>query len=94
MAQTVGEKWPKPWCQVNEAEAEQVTCTVASETKLDQLFDWRRYSTLNRIRKFIAYCIRFKRKQKGPLKADETHQAEQILFRFVQEKVSRMFQSR
>ena len=38
-------KWPKPWCQDNELE--QVTSTVATETKLDQLFDWRRYSTFN-----------------------------------------------
>ena len=30
------------WCQMNEVEAEQATRTVASETKLDQLFDWRR----------------------------------------------------
>ena len=28
--------------------------------------------------------MRFKTKQKGPLRADEIHQAEQILFRFVQ----------
>ena len=48
------EKWPKPWCQVNELEPEQVTSTVAKETKLEQLFDWRRYSTFNRIRNFIA----------------------------------------
>ena len=82
--QTDEEKWPKPWCQVNEAEAEQVTSTVATETKLEQLFDWRRYSTFNRIRNFIAYCMRFKTKQKGPLKADESHQAEQVLFRFFQ----------
>ena len=78
------EKWPKPWCQENELEPEQVTSTVAIETKLDQLFDWRRYSTFNRIRNFIAYCMRFKTKQKGPLKSDENHQAEQILFVFVQ----------
>ena len=78
------EKWPKPWCQVNELEPEQVTSTVATETKLEQLFDWRRYSSFNRIRNFIAYCMRFRTKQKGPLKADEIHQAEQILFRFVQ----------
>ena len=77
------EKWPKPWCQVNELEPEQVTSTVATETKLEQLFDWRRYSSFKRIRNFIAYCMRFKTKQKGPLKADEIHQAEQILFRFV-----------
>ena len=77
-------KWPKPWCQVNELEPEQVTSTVATETKLEQLFDWRRYSSFKRIRNFIAYCMRFKTKQKGPLKADEIHQAEQILFRFVQ----------
>ena len=74
------EKWPKLWCQVNELEPEQVMSTVATETKLDQIFDWRRYSSFNRIRNFIAYCMRFKTKQKGPLKADEIHQAEQILF--------------
>ena len=74
--QTDDENWPKPWCQVNELEPEQVTSTVATETKLEQLFDWRRYSTFNRIRNFIAYCMRFKSKQKGTLKADEIHQAE------------------
>ena len=78
------EKWPKPWSQENEFEHEQVMSTVATETKLDQIFDWRRYSSFNRIRNFIAYCMRFKTKQKGTLKADEIHQAEQILFRFVQ----------
>ena len=57
------EKWPKTWCQVNELEPEQVTSTVAKETKLDQIFDWRRYSSFNRIRNFIAYCMRFKTKQ-------------------------------
>ena len=78
------EKWPKPWSQENELKHEQVTSTVATETKLDQIFDWRRYSPFNRSRNFIAYCMRFKTKQKGTLKADEIHQAEQILFRFVQ----------
>ena len=78
------EKWPKPWCQVNEVEAEQATSTVATENKLDQLFDWRRYSTFNRIRYFIAYSMRFKTKQRGTLKVKEIHQAEQKLFRFVQ----------
>ena len=78
------DNWPKPWCQENEFGPEQGTSTVATETKFDQLFDWRRYSTFNRIRNFIAYCMRFKTKQRGPLKADELHQAEQILFRFVQ----------
>ena len=78
------EKWPKPWCQVNELEPEQVTSTVATETKLGQLFDWRRYSTFNRIRNFIAYCMRFTTWQKSTLKPDETSQAEQILIRFVQ----------
>ena len=78
------EKWPKPWCQVDEAEAEQATSTVATETELDQLFDGRRYSSFKRIRNFIAYCMRFKTKQRGTLKSDKIHQAEQILFRFVQ----------
>ena len=79
--QTDEEKWPKPWCQVDEAEVEQVTSTVATETGLVQLIDWRRYSTFNRIRNFVAYCKIFQTKQKGPLKADEIHQAEQILIR-------------
>ena len=35
------DNWPKPWCQENELEPEQVTSTVATETNLDQLFDWR-----------------------------------------------------
>ena len=74
--QTDEEKWPKPWCQLNEAEAEKVTSTVARETELDQLVDWRRYSSFNRNRNFIAYCMRFKTKQKGPLKADGVHQAD------------------
>ena len=78
------EKWPKPWCQVNEVEAEQATGSVATETELDQLFNWRGYSIFKRITNFLAYCMRFKTKQKGPLKTDEFHQAEQILFRFVQ----------
>ncbi|XP_075263603.1 uncharacterized protein LOC142355282 [Convolutriloba macropyga] len=82
--QTDEETWPKPWCQVNEAEAEQVTSTIATETELDRLIDWRRYSSFNRIRNFITYCMRFKMKQKGHLKGDEIHEAEQILFRFVQ----------
>ena len=54
--QTDEEKWPKPWCQVNEAEAELVTSTVATETEIDNLFDWRWYSSFNRIRNFIGYC--------------------------------------
>ena len=76
--------WPKPWCQVNEVEAEQATSTKATENKPDQLFDWRRYSTFILIRNFIAYCMRFNTKQRGTLKADEIHQAERILFRFFQ----------
>ena len=78
------EEWPKPWCQANKVEAEQTTSTVAAETKLPQTFDWDHYSSFDRIRNFIAYCMRFKIKQKGPLKADEIHGAEQILLRFVQ----------
>ena len=33
------EKRPKPWCQENKLEPEQVTSIVATETKLEQLFD-------------------------------------------------------
>ena len=33
------EKWPKPRCQENEAQADQFTSSVATETKLDQLYD-------------------------------------------------------
>ena len=69
------EKCSKPLRHVNEAEVEQITSTVAPETELDQIFDWRRYSRFNQIRNFIAYCMRLKRNQKGPLKADEIHQA-------------------
>ena len=69
---------------MNEAEAEQATGTVVTETELDQLFDWRRYNSFNQIRNFIPYYIGSKKKQKGPLKAEEVNQAEQILFRFVQ----------
>ena len=76
------EKWPKPWCQENEYKPEEVTSTVATETKLDQIFDWRLCSSFNRSRNFLAYCMRFKTKQKGTLRAVENHQAEQILFRF------------
>ena len=69
---------------MNEVEAEEATSTVATENKLDQLFDWRQYSAFNRIRNFMAYCMTFKKKQRGTLIADKIHQAEQILFRFVQ----------
>ena len=69
---------------MNEAEAEEVTSTLATETELDQLINWWRCSSFNQNRNFIAYCMGFKTKQKGPLKADEIQQAEQILFRFVQ----------
>ena len=32
-------------CEVQELESEQPTCTVATETKEVQLFDWRRYNS-------------------------------------------------
>ena len=70
--------------QENEVEAEQAISIVAKETQVKQTFDWNRYSSFNEIRNFIAYCMKFKTKEKGPLKAEEIHQAEQILFRFVQ----------
>ena len=90
--QTDEEKWPRPCCQVNEVEAEQATITVATETELDQLIDCRQYSSFKRIRNFIAYSMRFKTKQKGLLKSDEIHQAEQILFRPFHPKASECFQ--
>ena len=62
----------------------QATSTVTTEIKLDQLFDWRRYSHLTWISNSIDYCMRFETKEKGPLKADQIHQAEQNLFWFVQ----------
>ena len=74
----------KPWCQENEIEAEQAISTVAAETQVEQPFDWNRYSSFNKIRTFIAYCVRIKTKEKRPLKAEEIRQAEQVLFRFVQ----------
>ena len=71
---------PKPWCQENELEPEQITSTVAIESKLGQLFDQRQWSSFNQIRNFIAYCIRYKTKQKEPLKAEEIELAEQFFF--------------
>ena len=69
---------------MNEIEAEPAISTVAAETHVEQPFDWNRYSSFNEIKNFIAYCRRLKKKEKGPLKAEEIHQAEQILFRCVQ----------
>ena len=79
-----GDKSQKPWCQWTKLGTEQVTSNVATGTELDQIFDWTLYSTFNRIRNFIAYCMKFKTNQNRPLKADEIHQAKQILCRFVQ----------
>ena len=70
--------------QIIEAEAEQATSAVATETKLEQLIEWRQYRSFNRFGNFIAYCMRFRTKQKRHLKAEEIYLAEQILFRFVQ----------
>ena len=86
--QTDEEKYPKRWCQVNEAEAEQVTSSAVTETELDQLFDWRRYSSFNQIRNFIAYCMRFKTKQIKSIKQNK------YCFDLFKPKPSRMFQSR
>ena len=87
------EKWPRPWCQVNELEPGQVMSTVATETKLDHLFDWRRYSSFNRIRNLIAYCMRFKTKQKGPSKQTKFIKQSKYRFDLVKTKGSRMFRS-
>ena len=51
------ERWRKPWCQVNKVEAEQATSTVATETKPDQLFNWRQHSSFNRITNNKVICL-------------------------------------
>ena len=56
------EKWPQPWCHVNEVEAERTTSALATENELDQLFDRRRHTTFKQTRKFLAYFVRFKTK--------------------------------
>ena len=48
---------------MNEVKVEPATSTVATETKPDLLIDWRWYSTFNQIKNFIAYCMRFRKKQ-------------------------------
>ena len=63
--QTDEEKRPLSWCIVNEVEAEQATSFVATETKLNQPFDWRQCSSST---EYDAYCMRFKGKQKRPPK--------------------------
>ena len=78
------DKWPIPWCQENKLETEQALSALATETQVKQPFNWNHYSCFNGIRNFIAYHMRFKTMQRGHLKSDKTHQAEQILFRFVQ----------
>ena len=75
------DKWTVPWCQENEFEPMQNTSTTATEAKLDQYLT--EDDTVNRTRNVFAYCMRFKTKEKGAFKADEIHQADQILFRFV-----------
>ena len=92
--QTDEEKWAKPWCQVSEIEAEQATSTVATETDLEKLFDWTRYSTFNRIRNFIAYCMRFKTKQNVPSKKRKSIKQNKYYFDLFKPKASRMFRSR
>ena len=72
--QTDEEQWPNPWCQKKVVEVEQATSTVATKTKLDHLFDWRRYSSLNRIRNFIACYMRFKTKLPECFKVDNKQQ--------------------
>ena len=72
---------------MNEVEAEQATSTLATEAKPHQLFDWSLYSSFNRIINFITYCMKFKTKLKGTLKADKIGQAEQTLFRYVQTEI-------
>ena len=61
-----------PWCQLKMSGLPE----LHHRKKLDQLFDWRRY---NWIGNFIAYWFSFSTNQRGALKADEIHAAEQIL---------------
>ena len=91
--QTDEEKWPKPWCQVNEVKAEQATITVATETELDQLINWRQYWSFNRFRKFTAHCMRFKTKQKGASKQTKCIKQNEYRFDLFKSEASRMFQS-
>ena len=71
------ETWLNPWCHVNEFEAEHANSNVATENKVDQLFDWRQYSTINRIRNSIAYWWSLRQSRRGTW-------SRRILFRFVQ----------
>ena len=48
---------------MSEDEAQRATSSLATETKLDQLFDWRQLSTFNRIRNFIAYFMGIKNRR-------------------------------
>ena len=77
-------RWPRLCCQENELETEKAITTVATETLAKHPFDWNCYCSFKRVKKLLAYCTRFKRKQQGPLEADEIHQVEQTLFRFNQ----------
>ena len=69
-------------CQENESEPQQTMIAVATETQAYRPIEWNHYSRSNRIGYFISHRKRFKKN--GALKADNIHQVEQILFRFVQ----------
>ena len=53
-----------------------------TETQAMQPFDWDLYSNFSRIWNVIAFCMKFKTKNKRPRKADESFQADQLLFWF------------
>ena len=86
--------WQKPWCQENEVEAEQAIRTLATVTQVEQTFDWNRYSSFKKIRNFIAFCMRFKTKEKGPSKQTRSIKQNKNCFNLFAPKFSRMFQSR
>ena len=80
--------WQKPWCQENEVEAEQAIRTLATEIQVEQTFDWNRYSSFNKIRNFIAFCMTFKTKEKGPSKQTRSIKQNKNCFKKLEDKTA------
>ena len=71
-----------------QSKCEPATNSGATETNNNQAFDWNRYNSFSGTKKFIGYSKRYKTKHKAPLKANEIHQVEQLVFQFVQTESS------